>query len=57
MAYVSEYGNYGTEEVITFGEDLLTPHQWEYLECVPDELKMTYVRLILEGEDVSEFEE
>ena len=57
MAYVSEYGNYGAEEVVTFGEDLLTAEQWENLDILPDNERITYVKLILEGEDVSGFEE
>lgn len=57
MAYVSEYGNYGVEDVVTFGEDLLTPHQWHVLSEISDMDKFEYVQNILEGNDVSEWEE
>jgi len=57
MAYVSEYGNYGVEEVFVFDGDKLTPRQWDILGELIDEDKLPYVAEIIAGNDVSEFEE
>ena len=47
MAYVSEYGNWGTEEVLVFDDSLLTEEQYEELSELPDYDKMSYVQGIL----------
>ena len=59
MAYVSEYGNWGSdgEEILIFKNSDLTESQWENLEYLTDSDKLTYVKAILAGEDVSEWEE
>ena len=36
MAYVSEYGNYGAEDVISFDTTDLTIDQWETLSELTD---------------------
>jgi hypothetical protein len=56
MAYVSEYGNYGGENIIVFDDDLLTPKQWEILGIVNDYDKIDYVQAIIDGRDLSEWE-
>lgn len=57
MAYVSEYGNWGQEQVLVFDENILTEEQWENLDILPDRDKMSYVKAIINGEDLSEWEE
>lgn len=56
-AYVSEYGNWGADDLLVFGETDLTSKQWLNLEILPDYQKMPYVKAILAGEDVSEWED
>lgn len=57
MAYVSEYGNWGQEQVLVFDKDLLTEEQWEVLDVLTDYDKMPYVKAIINGEDLSKWEE
>lgn len=57
MAYVSEYGNYGVEDVFMFDYNRLTVEQWDTLAELPDSVKMNYVRAIVNGADLSEFED
>ncbi len=56
MAYVSNYGNWGQEEVIVFDDDDLTESQWEMLDELPDYEKMPYVEAVLAGDDLSKWE-
>ena len=56
--YVSEYGNWGGEEVIVFDTNDLTTKQWNiFLNWLGDYERINYVKGILAGEDVSEFEQ
>ena len=55
MAYVSEYGNYGEEDVLMFDASRLTDEQWAVLSELPDYDKIGYVKKILQGIDVSEY--
>jgi hypothetical protein len=57
MAYVSEYGNWGQEEVLVFDDSLLTEEQFEILDEVSDYSKMSYVKAIINGDDLSYWEE
>ena len=58
FAYVSTDGNYSqSEDVMIFDFDQLTDEQWEILSCLTDSDRFWYVHGILNGEDVSEFEE
>jgi hypothetical protein len=57
MGYVSEHGNWGTEEVLVFDDGELTTKQWELLDILPDSDKIKYVQALLDGEDVSEWED
>jgi hypothetical protein len=57
MAYVSEYGNWGQEEVLVFDDALLTEEQFEILDEVSDYSKMSYVKAIINGDDLSYWEE
>jgi len=57
MAYVSEYGNYGSEEVLTFDASQLTDHQWQILGELTDWAKLPFVQAILNNEDLSEWSE
>jgi hypothetical protein len=56
MAYVSNYGNWGQEDVIVFEDDDLTEEQWEMLDELPDYEKMPYVEAVLAGDDLSKWE-
>ena len=57
MAYVSEYGNWGQEEVLVFDSSLLTKEQFEVLDQVSDYSKMSYVKAIINGDSLSYWEE
>jgi len=57
MAYVSEYGNWGQEQVLVFDAALLTEEQFEILDEVSDYSKMSYVKAIINGDDLSYWEE
>jgi hypothetical protein len=57
MAYVSEYGNYGAEEVILFDTSDLTADQWETLSNLTDSEKLWFVKAVLNNEDLSEWSE
>jgi hypothetical protein len=57
MAYVSEYGNWGQEEVLVFDSSLLTEEQFEVLDQVSDYSKMSYVKAIINGDSLSYWEE
>lgn len=56
MAYVSEYGNYGEDEVIIFDRSELTSEQWSLLEQLGDNDKFDYVAAVLNGEDLTDWE-
>jgi hypothetical protein len=57
MGYVSKHGNWGTEEVLVFNDAELTEAQWENLDILPDSEKMAYVDAIIDGQDLSEWED
>ena len=56
MGYVSEYGNWGLEKVLIFDNNALTPEQVEKLDEQTDSEKMSYVQAILNGEDLTYWE-
>jgi hypothetical protein len=56
MAYVSEYGNYGKDEVIVFDESEFTLEQWALLEQLGDNDKFDFTAAVLNGEDLSDWE-
>jgi hypothetical protein len=56
VAYVSEYGNYGSEGVIVFPDYQLTPEQWDELDVLPDNDKMSYVKGILDENELGYME-
>lgn len=57
MAYVSEYGNYGAEDCLSFEITDLTIAQWDILGELPDHDKMPYVNAILNNESTKKWEE
>jgi hypothetical protein len=57
MAYVSEYGNWGQEQVLVFDDSLLTEEQFEILDEVSDYSKMSYVKAIINADDLAYWEE
>ena len=56
MSYVTEDGNYGSDEVFAFPYDALTPDQWDNLEMLHDSDRIGYVKAIINGEDLTEYE-
>lgn len=57
MGYVSRHGNWGTEDVIIFDDAQLTTRQYEILDILTDSEKLPYVQAIIDGLDLSEWEE
>lgn len=47
MAYVSEYGNWGREQVLMFSDEDLSQEQWETLDELPDYDKLAFVKSVL----------
>lgn len=56
-AYVTADGNYGADRVIMFKRDQLTEEQWWNLSDLSDYDRLPYVMAILNGEDLSEWED
>lgn len=56
-SYVAEDGNFGTGYVLTFPYDSLTEEQWDTLDILPDSHKIAYAKAILDGEDLSAWED
>lgn len=56
MAYVSEYGNWGTEEVLVFDITNLNEQQREVLDELSDYDKLPYIKAVLNGDDTSPWE-
>jgi hypothetical protein len=58
IAWVSEDGSWSAgNELITFDGDLLTDSQWETMSLLPDSERIVYVMAVINGEDVSEWED
>ena len=57
MAYISEYGNWGSEEVLVLDDNALTSDQWQLLDELPDNDKLNYAKAIIAGADLAEWEE
>jgi|TARA_B110000503_G_scaffold49712_1_gene80696 hypothetical protein len=57
MAYISEYGNWGNEEVLVLDDNALTSDQWQRVEDLPDNDKLNYAKAILAGADLDEWED
>jgi len=56
MAYVDADGSYGVGAIAIFQEDRLTDEQWETLANLRDSERLEYVVAILDGEDLSHWE-
>lgn len=56
MAYISEYGNWGNEEVLILDEGDLTSDQWQLVEELPDSEKLSYAKAVLAGDPLSDWE-
>jgi hypothetical protein len=56
MAYISEYGNWGNEEVLILDEGDLTSDQWQLVEELPDSEKLPYAKAVLAGDPLSDWE-
>lgn len=57
MAYISEYGNWGNEEVLVVDDKAFSSDQWQLIEELPDNDKLNYAKAILAGADLAEWEE
>jgi hypothetical protein len=57
MSYVSEDGNYGSDELVAFPYDLLTDEQWNILSECSDSDRINYVKAIINGDDLSEWQD
>lgn len=55
-SYVSGDGNYGSDSLIVFDNDLLTEKQWTILDNLGDNSRFDYVLAIINGDDLSEYE-
>jgi AAA+ superfamily predicted ATPase len=57
-AYVTENGEWGRmENVLLFDDRLLTDAQWEIISILPDAQRIKYVIAILDGDDLTPFEQ
>ena len=56
MGYVTADGNYGGDEILVFPHKLLTQKQWDILGECSDYERITYVKAILNGDDLEEWE-
>ena len=57
-AWISEDGSYSAgNELITFDGDELTDRQWEILSELSDSERIIYAIAIIDGQDVSEWED
>ena len=57
MAWVTADGSYGTGEVLHFEPSALDEEQWELVSELPDSQRLAYVEAVLNGEDLSEWED
>lgn len=57
MAYISEYGNWGNEEVLVLDDNALTSDQWQLIDELADSDKLNYAKAILASADLSEWEQ
>jgi hypothetical protein len=57
MAYVDADGSYGVGAIAVFQPDSLTDEQWETLANLTDGERLEYVVAILDGEDLSRWED
>lgn len=55
-AWVSDDGSYGAGDLLTFDPDRLTDSQWDTLGELSDYSRIDYVQAILNGDDLSEWE-
>jgi hypothetical protein len=55
--YVTADGNYGGDAIVVFERDSLTSQQWDNLGEMSDSSRIDYVRAILDGADLSEWED
>jgi len=57
-AWISEDGSYSAgNELITFDTDCLTNRQWDILSDLPDTERIIYAIAVIDGQDVSEWED
>lgn len=57
VAWVDTDGSYGVSDIILFDYDDLTEKQWENLGSLGDNSRLEYVQAILNGHDLSEWED
>jgi hypothetical protein len=57
MAYISEYGNWGNEEVLVLDDNALTSDQWQLIDELADSDKLDYAKAILANADLTKWEQ
>jgi hypothetical protein len=57
MAYISEYGNWGSEEVLVLDDNALTSDQWQLIDELADSDKLDYAKAILASADLTKWEQ
>jgi hypothetical protein len=56
-AFVSYDGDYSSDaDILLFNQDDLTPEQWETVAELGDSSRYEYVRAVLAGDDLTEWE-
>jgi hypothetical protein len=55
--WVDADGSYGVGAIAVFNPDVLTDEQWELLSNLGDNSRFEYVQALLNGDDVSEWED
>lgn len=55
-AWVTDSGEFGSNEILTFDYDTLTEAQWEQLDRLADSDRLPFVQAVIAGEDLSEFD-
>ena len=55
--WVDENGSYGVSAIAVFDSNALTEDQWDVLSELGDNDRFDYVSAILQGEDLSEWED
>lgn len=57
MSWVSADGSWGSSEIYVFPTNALTEQQLELLAILPDYEKIHFVHDVIEGEDLSDWED
>lgn len=56
-SWVSDSGEFGTNDLTVFDSDFLTPEQWDKLDNLADSQRLPFVRAVLAGDSLEAFED